>query len=56
MDRVEGALEDLYPVEAVEMRESRGDFQRVWAGWEAGFMAFHALSFPWPVFRAENAG
>jgi Transposase IS66 family len=28
-------------------------------GWEAGFMAFHAfhtLSFPWPAFRAANAG
>jgi hypothetical protein len=23
---------------------------------EAGFMAFHALSFPWPSFRAANAG
>ena len=37
------------------MWESRRDFQRVWEGWEAGFMAFHAfhtLSFPWPAFRA----
>ena len=36
------------------MWESRRDFQRVWEGWEAGFMAFHAfhtLSFPWPAFR-----
>ena len=35
------------------MWESRRDFQRVWEGWEAGFMAFHAfhtLSFPWPAF------
>jgi hypothetical protein len=42
------------------MWESRRDFQGVWEGWEAGFMAFHAfhtLSFPWPafVFR-ENHG
>jgi hypothetical protein len=36
------------------MWESRRDFQRVWEGWEAGIMAFHAfhtLSFPWPAFR-----
>ena len=36
------------------MWESRRDFQRVWEGWEAGIMAFHAfhtLSFPWPTFR-----
>jgi uncharacterized membrane protein YagU involved in acid resistance len=36
------------------MWESRRDFQRVWEGWEAGFMAFHAfhtLSFPWPALR-----
>ena len=36
------------------MWKSRRDFQRVWEGWEAGFMAFHAfhtLSFPWPAFR-----
>jgi hypothetical protein len=35
------------------MWESRRDFQRVWEGWEAGFMAFHTfhtLSFPWPAF------
>ena len=40
------------------MWESQRDFQRVWEGWEAGFMAFHAfhtLSFPWPAFRAANA-
>jgi hypothetical protein len=33
------------------MWESRRDFQRVWEGWEAVFLAFHAfhtLSFPWP--------
>ena len=39
------------------MWESRRDFQRVWEGWEAGFMAFHAfhtLSFPWPAFRPES--
>ena len=38
------------------MWESRRDFQRLWEGWEAGFMAFHAfhtLSFPWPAFRPE---
>jgi hypothetical protein len=41
----------------VGMWESRRDFQRVWEGWEAGFMAFHAfhtLSFPWPAFRATS--
>jgi hypothetical protein len=40
------------------MWESRRDFQRVWEGWEAGFMAFHAfhtLSFPWPPCRKANA-
>jgi hypothetical protein len=34
---------------------SRRDFHRVWEGWEAGFMAFHAfhtLSFPRPAFRS----
>ena len=39
------------------MWESRRDFQRVWEGWEAGFMAFHAfhtLSFPWPAFRRQR--
>jgi hypothetical protein len=60
MVRVEGAREDIYPVvEAVGMWEARRDFQRVWQGWEAGFTAFHAfhtLSFPWPAFRAANAG
>jgi hypothetical protein len=34
------------------MWESRRDFQRVWEGWEAGIMAFHTLSFPWPAFRS----
>jgi hypothetical protein len=46
-------------VEAVGMWESRRDFQRVWEGWEAGFMAFHAfhtLSFPWPAVRPGDAG
>ena len=41
------------------MWESRRDFQRVWEGWKAGFMAFHAfhtLSFPWPVFCAASVG
>ncbi len=41
------------------MWESRRDFQRVWEGWEAGFLAFHAfltLSFPWPAFRRGDAG
>src|ERR1022692_170708 len=52
--------EKTYPVvEAVGMWESRRDFQRVWEGWEAGIMAFHAfhaLSFPWPAFRPGDAG
>jgi hypothetical protein len=34
------------------MWESRRDFQRVWEGSEAGIMAFHTLSFPWPAFRS----
>ena len=41
------------------MWESRRDFQRVWEGWEAGildFHAFHTLSFPWPAFRPGDAG
>jgi hypothetical protein len=41
------------------MWESRRDFQRVWEGWEAGFMAFHAfhtLSFPWPASCLGDAG
>ena len=41
------------------MWESRRDFQRVWEGWEAGFMAFHAfhtLPFPWPAVRPGDAG
>ena len=41
------------------MWEFRRDFQRVWEGWEAGFMAFHAfhtLSFPWPAFGPGDAG
>jgi len=41
------------------MWESRRDFQRVWEGWEAGFLAFHAfhtVSFPWPAFRPCDAG
>jgi hypothetical protein len=41
------------------MWESRRDFQRVWEGWEAGFLAFHTfhtLSFPWPAFRPGDAG
>src|SRR5580658_10128967 len=39
-------------VEAVGIWQSRRDFQRVWEGWKAGFLAFHAfhtLSFPWPA-------
>jgi hypothetical protein len=39
------------------MWESRRDFQGVWEGWEAGFMAFHAfhtLSFPWPVLPGDQ--
>jgi hypothetical protein len=38
------------------MWESRRDFQRVWEGWKAGIMAFHAfhtLSFPWPVLPGD---
>jgi hypothetical protein len=34
------------------------DFQRVWEGWEAALMAFHAfhtLSFPWPVFAESRS-
>ena len=34
--------------------ESQRDFQRVWEGWKAGFLAFHAfhtLSFPWPALE-----
>ena len=58
MVRVEGAREDIYPVvEAVGMWESRRDFQRVWEGWKAGFMAFHAfhtLSFPWPALEIQQ--
>jgi hypothetical protein len=38
------------------MWESRKDFQRVWEGWEAGFLAFHALSFSWPASRPGDAG
>ena len=56
-DSSRGAPEDLYPViEAVGMWQSRRDFQRVWEGWEAGFMAFHAfhtLSFPWSALEAR---
>src|ERR1700692_3688548 len=39
------------------MWESRRDFQRVWEGWEAGLMAFHAfhtLSFPWPALEVGS--
>jgi hypothetical protein len=38
---------------AVVMWESRRDFQGVWEGWKASFMAFHAFhtpAFPWLVF------
>jgi hypothetical protein len=52
--QLRGYEENYLVVEAVGMWESRRDFQRVWEGWEAGFMAFHAfhtLSFPWPAFR-----
>ena len=58
MVRVEGGHEKTYPVvEAVGMWESRRDFQRVWEGWEAGFMAFHAfhtLSFPTGLLLARQ--
>jgi hypothetical protein len=36
------------------MWESGRDFQGVWEGWKAGFLAFHAfhtLSFPWPALE-----
>jgi len=53
-----GGSKDINPVvEAVGMWESRKDFQRVWEGWEAGFMAFHAfhtLAFPWPVLPGDR--
>jgi len=35
------------------MWESRRNFQRAWEGWEAGLMAFHTLSFPWPLFAVQ---
>jgi hypothetical protein len=41
-------------VEAVGMWESQRDFQRMWEGWKAGFLAFHTfhiLSFPWPALE-----
>jgi len=31
---------------AVVMWESRRDFQGVWEGWKAGFLAFHAFHTP----------
>ena len=53
--RVEEAREDLYPVvEAVG--NPKGISKESGEGWEAGFMAFHTLSFPWPAFRTANAG
>ncbi len=43
------------------MWESQRDFQRMWEGWKAGFLAFHTfhiLSFPWPpleyVFKERS--
>ena len=42
---------------AVVMWESRRDFQGVWEGWKAGFMAFHAFhtpAFPWLVFARSS--
>ena len=51
-------LKDITPVAvAVGMWESRRDFQGVWEGWKAGFMAFHAFhtpSFPWLVSCSER--
>jgi hypothetical protein len=38
---------------AVVMWESCRDFQGVWEGWKAGFLAFHAFhtpAFPWLAF------
>jgi len=57
--QLRGYEENYLVVEAVGMWESRRDFQRVWEGWEAGSLAFHAfhtLSFPWPAFRMGDAG
>src|SRR4051812_1374633 len=42
---------------AVAMWEFRRDFQGVWEGWKAGFMAFHPFhtpAFPWLVFGARG--
>ena len=39
------------------MWESQRDFHRVWEGWKASFMAFHAfhtLSFPWSASEAKS--
>jgi hypothetical protein len=42
------------------MWESQRDFQRVWEGWKASFMALHAfhpshtLSFPWSASEAKS--
>jgi hypothetical protein len=47
----------LVVVVAVAMWESRRDFQGVWEGWKAGFLAFHAFhtpAFPWLVFGARE--
>jgi hypothetical protein len=38
------------------MWESRRDFQGLWEGWKAGFLAFHAfhnLSIPWPALETR---
>jgi hypothetical protein len=43
----------ILAVVAVVMSESRRDFQGVWKGWKAGFLAFHAFhtpAFPWLAF------
>jgi hypothetical protein len=43
-----------YTPAVVGMWESQRDFQKVWEGWAAGFLAFHAfhtLSFPWPTLE-----
>ena len=39
---------------AVVMWEPRRDFQGVWEGWKAGFMAFHAPAFPWLVLAKSR--
>ncbi len=47
----------IVAVAVVMIGNPRRHFQRVWEGWKAGFMdfhAFHALAFPWLVFRLKH--